>query len=192
MKLLALETSTQACSVAINIDGDIVEQFRVIPREHARQILPMINTMLAQTGMALTQFDGIAYGNGPGSFTGLRIAASIAQGLAFGAELPVLPVSSLTAMARGVWRMGGHNRCLIVQDAHMGEFFWAVYQLGMEGDGSETQVVTEPQLTLSEHIAVPQSWEEQAWVGAGDGWHKAAAMKCQAPLVLPECYSPCP
>ena len=184
MKLLAFDTSTQACSVAVNINGDIVEQFQLIPREHAKQVLPMIESGLQQAGLALAELDAIAYGNGPGSFTGLRIAASIAQGLAFGVDIPVIPISSLAAIARGVSRLEGHSRCLVVLDAHMQEFYWAGYQF----DGGDIQVVESEQLAAPGQISIPTSWAGQAWVGAGDGWRQQDVMPGGAEQLLADSY----
>jgi tRNA threonylcarbamoyladenosine biosynthesis protein TsaB len=97
--LLALETSTAACSVALALDGTIVADHRIAPREHNRLILPMIDALLRAHGIARAGLDAIAFGRGPGSFTGVRIAAGIAQGISVGLALPVVPVSSLHALA---------------------------------------------------------------------------------------------
>src|SRR5262249_31669348 len=98
--VLALETSTAACSVALSIDGRVVVDHRIVPREHNRLILPMIDALLRAHGVARADLDAIAFGRGPGSFPGVRIAASIAQGISLGLDLPVVPVSSLAALAQ--------------------------------------------------------------------------------------------
>ena len=91
--ILALDTSTDACSVALSCNGEIKEDFRIIPRQHTQQLLPMIEAILADAGIAISALDAIAFGRGPGSFAGIRIATGVAQGLAYGADLPVLPIS---------------------------------------------------------------------------------------------------
>ena len=100
MKILALDASTEACSVALWLDGDVRERFE-LGGQHSERILPMVDVLLAEAGIKLAQLEALAFGRGPGSFTGLRIAAGVAQGLAFGANLPVVPVSSLAVLAQG-------------------------------------------------------------------------------------------
>jgi tRNA threonylcarbamoyladenosine biosynthesis protein TsaB len=131
MKVLALDTSSGQCSAALLIDGRLIQRAVRTAREHARLILPMVDELLAESGLPLRALDLIAFGRGPGSFTGLRIAAGVTQGLAFGADLPVLPVSSLRALAEQARRrlapqsVSGH--ALACMDARMGEVYWASY-----------------------------------------------------------------
>src|SRR5690554_2590516 len=100
MKILAIETATEACSAALLIDDAILERYELAPQRHNRLILPMIESLLAEAGIKISQVDAVAFGRGPGSFTGVRIAAGVAQGIAFGADLPVVPVSTLAALAQ--------------------------------------------------------------------------------------------
>ena len=100
MKLLAVETATEACSAALYIDGIVTERFELTPKEHTRLILPMIDSLMADAGLKPQQLDALAFGCGPGSFTGVRIATGVIQGIAFGADLPVVPVSTLAAIAQ--------------------------------------------------------------------------------------------
>jgi len=116
MILLALETATEACSAALAVDGDIRERFEVAPRGHSLLILPMIDELMAEAEISIEQVDAIAFGRGPGAFTGLRIAVGVTQGIAFGADLPVVPVSTLAALAQG----SESNSVLAAIDARIG------------------------------------------------------------------------
>ena len=129
MKILALDASEQACSVAL-MDGEEVEAlFQVAPRQHARLLLPMAKQLLSVAGYQTTHLDAIAFARGPGAFTGLRIAASAAQGLALGADLPLVPVSTLQAMAlRAVMQLDVES-VLVALDARMGEVYLAGFSL---------------------------------------------------------------
>lgn len=134
MKLLALDTSSGQCSVALHVAGEVRSRAVLTAREHARLLLPMVDELLAEAGLVLRALDGIAFGRGPGSFTGLRIAAAVTQGLAAGAELPVLPVSSLRALAEQARRRAGNpadgvdsGALLACMDARMGEIYWGVF-----------------------------------------------------------------
>ncbi len=129
MKILALDTSTHACSVALWIDQEGSELFELAPNRHSSLILPMVETILAEAGLSVSHCDAVAFGQGPGSFTGLRIGVGVAQGLAFGADIPVVPVSSLQAQAG---RVAAQN-VLAAFDARMGQIYWATYRMGTDG-----------------------------------------------------------
>ena len=129
MKLLAIETSSDVGTVALLVGGAVEEQRIETPREQTERILPIVDDLLSAAGLTLEDLDGIAFGQGPGSFTGLRIAAAVAQGLGLAANLPLLPVSSLAAMAQGVWRIQSQARSLVCIDARMGEVFWGAYEV---------------------------------------------------------------
>lgn len=124
MKLLAIETSLDACSAALDLDGEVLERHEIAPRRHVERLLPMIRALLDEAHLALTDLDGIAFGAGPGSFTGVRIAVSAAQGLGLGAGLGLVGVSSLAALGAEALA-GGAERVFVVQDARMGEFYVA-------------------------------------------------------------------
>jgi tRNA threonylcarbamoyladenosine biosynthesis protein TsaB len=132
MRLLALDTSTEACSAALMLGDEVRLRFELTERGHAELILPMIDALLAEAGIGLSSLDGLAFGRGPGGFTGLRIAAGVAQGLAFGAGLPVAPVSSLAAVAEQVQADEG-ERILVCNDARMGELYWAAFERIVNG-----------------------------------------------------------
>ena len=127
MRLLALDTATEACSAALLLDGDVRLRFELTERSHADLILPMVDSLLAEAGLGLADLDGIAFGRGPGGFTGLRIAAGLVQGLALAAGLRVAPVSSLAAVAAQV-AAGEGEAILVCNDARMGEVYWAVFR----------------------------------------------------------------
>jgi tRNA threonylcarbamoyladenosine biosynthesis protein TsaB len=153
MKLLAFETSTEACSVALWLDGALHERFELAPRRHAELALPWAEALLANAGIAKTQLDAIAVGRGPGAFTGVRLGVAIAQGIALALDRPVVPVSTLAALA---WPAAG-DRILAAIDARMGEVYFAAFQ--REGDGLrllQPEAVAKP-----DEVALPE----------GDGWH---------------------
>jgi tRNA threonylcarbamoyladenosine biosynthesis protein TsaB len=125
MKLLGLELSSARGSVAVSIGTQVLERPIQTPREQTEQVLTLIDELLAEAGIALGDLDGIAFGRGPGSFTGLRVAAAVAQGLALASAAPLLPVSSLLALAQSAWRTAEVGASLVCIDARMGEVYWA-------------------------------------------------------------------
>jgi len=165
MKLLVLDTSTEWCSAALWLDGRIQARRVLAEQRHSSLLLPMVDDLLRESGLSLRQLDGIGYGAGPGSFTGLRIACAVTQGLAFGADLPVVGVSTLESIAE----QAGADRVLTVLDARMAEVYWAAYAR----DGAGWRAVTEPQLALPESVAIPPGGE---WVGAGNGFAALGAV----------------
>jgi len=160
MKLLAIDTSTEFCSAALWLDGEVRTQRVHAGQLHSALLLPMVDTLLAEAGLALRQLDGIAYGAGPGSFTGLRIACAVTQGLAFGADLPVFGVSTLASIAQQTQA----ERVLTVLDARMAEVYWAAYERVPNG----WMCVVEPVLSSPESVYLP---DDRAWTGAGNGWN---------------------
>jgi tRNA threonylcarbamoyladenosine biosynthesis protein TsaB len=127
MRLLALDTSTEACSVALLLDDVLRLRFALTERSHADLVLPMVDELLAEAGISLGDLDGLAFGRGPGAFTGLRIATGVVQGLALGAALPVAAISSLAAVAEQVPVAAGET-ILVCNDARMGEVYWGIYR----------------------------------------------------------------
>lgn len=131
MRLLAIDTSSAQCSATLLLDGRQLVRGVMTARDHARLLLPLVDELLQEAGIVLGSLDGIAFGCGPGSFTGLRIAAAVTQGLAAGANLPVLPVSSLRALAeqaRAVERQSADHWLLACMDARMGEVYWGLFR----------------------------------------------------------------
>lgn len=164
MKLLAVETATEACSAALLIDGEVTERFEIAPRQHTQLILPMVDQLLSDAQLKLTDLDGLAFSRGPGAFTGVRIATGVIQGLAFSADLPVAPISTLAAMAYGQYRSAAQKNILTAIDARMGEIYWAGYQFSDSGEMNESI----PEQVISSAMApLPESGE---WFGVGSGW----------------------
>jgi tRNA threonylcarbamoyladenosine biosynthesis protein TsaB len=131
MRLLAIETATEACSVALWVDGAVHERFEVAPRRHAELVLPMADALLAEAGVGKRQLDAIAVGRGPGAFTGIRLAIALAQGLALALDRPVLAVSTLAVLAQGA--AGGGSPILALIDARMGEVYAGAFDVGADG-----------------------------------------------------------
>ena len=125
MNLLGIETSGTVGSVALRTAAGVLVREIATPREQTERVLVLVDELLAAAGTTLDALDGIAFGRGPGSFTGLRVSAAIAQGLSAASGVPVLPVSSLLSLAERAWREWGCERCLVCVDAHMGEVYWA-------------------------------------------------------------------
>lgn len=169
-KILALDTSTQACSVALSIDGEVREDFRDIPRQHTQLLLPMVEQILADAGLTLQQLDGIAFGRGPGSFTGLRICTGVVQGLALGAELPVAPVSTLAALAWQARQQHQADGVLAALDARMDELYWGAYHFALS---SQVPVlIGEERVCPAERVEAVdlEQLSQGRWVGYGTGW----------------------
>lgn len=167
MRILAIDTATEACSAALWNDGNTCAHFELCPREHTQRILPIVQDILTQGGVSLTDLDALAFGRGPGSFTGVRIGIGIAQGLALGAELPMIGVSTLATMAQGAWRKQGASRVLAAIDARMGEVYWAEYQRDAQGVwyGENTEAVLKPE-AVQQRLAEL----EGEWATVGTGW----------------------
>lgn len=162
-KILALDTSTDACSVALLLNGEVQEDFRVIPRQHTKQLLPMVEALLASAEISVSQLDAIAFGRGPGSFAGIRIATGVTQGLAFAADLPVLPVSTLEALALSAYRLEKADRVVAALDARMDEIYVATYHM----------IDDMPQAIGVEQVCSPSSFAlegEETYLGVGSGW----------------------
>ena len=163
MKLLAFETSSREGSVALHLDGSVQQEVIATPREQTSQLLPLTARLLQRADLSLRDLDAIAFGRGPGSFTGLRIAAAAAQGLGLATGLPLLPVSSLAATAQGMWRTHGSCNTLVCVDARMGEVYWAAFEMQ---DGLACVVDTE-QISGPEQVSGAGM---ASWSAAGSGF----------------------
>lgn len=175
--ILALDTSTPACSVALNINGVVLEDFRMAPRMHNDLILPMVDQILTQADLQLSDLDAIAFGCGPGSFTGLRISAGVVQGLAFGADLPVIPVSTLAALSLEGFQKTGQQNWLAALDARMGEIYLGGYRITKADDGYEIESL------LDERVVKPDvlSALSETYNGVGSGWCYADTLSALLP-----------
>ena len=163
MKLLALDTAGPRCSVALLLDGKLTELDMPGERVQAESVLPMVERLLADAGISLSGLDAIAFGRGPGAFTGLRVATSVAQGLAYGTGIPVLPVSDLEALAAAAMRLHQAEWVMACLDARMHEVYWAAYEWRPEGLVS----LTEESLSPPADVRAPSPGP---WFGAGPGW----------------------
>lgn len=171
MKLLAVDTATEACSAALIIEGRVTERYQQTQREHSLLILPMIDSLMAEAGLKPSDLDCLAFGRGPGSFTGVRIATGVIQGIALGADLPVVPVSTLAALAQDFFdgKSGKQDPATAADaaftaiDARMGEIYWAVYRRGQQG---YAELVGKESVVSAGQVKFP----DLRGVGLGTGW----------------------
>jgi len=164
VNLLLLETATEACSVALLTGGQVIARYTTEPRVHATRVLAMIDECLAQGQLRGRDLHAIAFGRGPGSFTGVRIATGVVQGLAFGLQCPVIPLSTLAAFAATARRVHVMGRIAVCLDARMGECYWGTYEVANSG------VAT---LTGAERLAAPEDLQlpdGDEWLAVGSGW----------------------
>lgn len=164
MKILSLDTATEACSAALYIDGEITERYQLAPREHTRLILKMAESLLADAGLNMKQLDCLAFGRGPGSFTGVRIATGIVQGLAFATDLPVTPISTLASLAQYRLQQDNEQQTLAAMDARMGGIYWGCYQANPQG---LVRLLGEEQVSAPEDLSTPSPGD---WCIVGSAW----------------------
>ncbi|ADT87604.1 tRNA (adenosine(37)-N6)-threonylcarbamoyltransferase complex dimerization subunit type 1 TsaB [Vibrio furnissii] len=178
-KILALDTATEVCSVALMVGDTLYSRSEVAPRDHTKKILPMVDEVLKEAGVTLQELDALAFGRGPGSFTGVRIGIGIAQGLAFGADLPMIGVSTLAAMAQGAYREHGMTRVATAIDARMSEVYWGRFE--RQADGTwltiDDECVIAPD-ALCEKIDA----DSTPWGTAGTGWDAYSDALAALPL----------
>lgn len=184
MKILALDTATEACSAALFLDGTVVYRETVAPQRHSQLILTMCTEVLAEAGVARQALDAVAFGRGPGSFTGVRIAAGVVQGIAYALDLPVVAISSLAALAQGAVREHAASHVLAAIDARMGEIYWGMYETGT--DGLVADIAPEG-LYTPERVPVPESG---VWRGVGTAFDPyRAALTARLGTRLTACES---
>jgi tRNA threonylcarbamoyladenosine biosynthesis protein TsaB len=158
MQILALETSTETGSCALWRNGELIERYCPAGRSHSETLLPLVRELLAEAGLSISQLDAIAFGVGPGAFTGLRVACGAAQGLAVAADLPVVPVTSLAAMAAA----SGGKQVLALLDARMGEVYSAAYRVEHE------RVLQQGNIVLSSPVNIDFSAKTGDWLACGN------------------------
>jgi len=173
--IVALDTSTEACSVALLCNGESIHRYRVEPRVHAKVLFPMLNELLAEAGITTPQLEGIAFGRGPGAFTGVRIGTAAAQAMALGGDIPVAPVSTLAAIAHRCHREHGCSKVAVAIDARMGEVYWGAYNIA-----AGAPVVMH--LHGTERVGNPSTVDmlSDEWSAAGTGWQTYRAQLQQA------------
>jgi tRNA threonylcarbamoyladenosine biosynthesis protein TsaB len=177
VKLLALDTSTELCSAALWLDGSLSGREERRERGHGELILPMIAELLRAADLGLRELDAIAFGRGPGGFTGVRLAAGVAQGLGFAAGLPLLPISDLQALAaQALLLPGAPARALICQDARMAEVYWGCF----ERVGEAIQPASAEAVGAPGGVVLPRVWTGETVCGAGSGFEAYAPLLQQA------------
>jgi tRNA threonylcarbamoyladenosine biosynthesis protein TsaB len=177
MRLLAIDTSGETCSAALLSGAELTQLLELAPRRHGELILDMMGRLLAEADLALNALDALAFGRGPGSFTGVRIAAAVVQGAAYGAGLPVIGVSTLAALAQGHHRSTTHGRILAALDARMGEVYWGCYRIAEDGLA---------ELVGEELVASPQAIPRPR----GGGWHGVGSGFGAYPVEMGEALGP--
>ncbi|MBX2823545.1 MAG: tRNA (adenosine(37)-N6)-threonylcarbamoyltransferase complex dimerization subunit type 1 TsaB [Gammaproteobacteria bacterium] len=167
MNLLAVDTATEACSVALQIGDNTLQRYEIAPQQHAAILLPMIEEMLAEAGVTPAALDGLAFGRGPGSFTGVRIATAAVQGIALGINCGVVGVSTLAAIAHRAWREQQIQHAVSTIDARMQQVYWGCYRT--TGDG-QTLLLGEEQVSNPDTVRVmPGTVPADQWQAVGTG-----------------------
>jgi tRNA threonylcarbamoyladenosine biosynthesis protein TsaB len=164
MKILAFDTATAACTVAVSANHEILQRTEIAPQRHAELILPMIDSLLQEAGISLQQLDAIAVGRGPGSFMGVRIAAGVAQALGYAANLPIMPISTLQILAQTAYLQTCKENIIAGWDARMQAIYWGIYHLDNQGIMSPIQPDT---LSLPHEINFNR---EKTYLMAGNAW----------------------
>ncbi|KGJ91821.1 tRNA (adenosine(37)-N6)-threonylcarbamoyltransferase complex dimerization subunit type 1 TsaB [Colwellia psychrerythraea] len=168
MNYLALDASTEACSVALQVNGKVFSRYELCPQSHSLHLLPMIDAVLNEASIKLADLDGLIFGQGPGSFTGVRIGVGVAQGLAFSANLPVVGVSSLQAMAQMAYMKHGQKQVIAAIDARMSEVYNGYYTLDEHDvmQAQQAEAVTPPEQLAEQLSAVVTT----PFYAVGTGW----------------------
>lgn len=187
LRVLALDASSSACSVALwqgqaGCAGALSGHYEVAPRQHMRKLLPMVDAVLSEAGITLDEVDALAYGVGPGSFTGLRIAAGTAQGLAFGANKPLIGISTLAALALQACRDGASGQVCAALDARMDEIYVGCFAVDSASDSPRVTALDQERVIAPQHLSVPEG--SFTAIGAGFNYLDRMAEQVQQQLVL--------
>lgn len=167
MKILAIDASTEACSVALYIEGELIERYLVAPRKHIELLKPMVVDVMAEAEVDVQELTGLAFGAGPGSFAGLRVACAFIQGMGVALDIPVVPVSTLKAMAQQILETQSDKTVLVMLDAKMKEVYWGVYRL----EGKEVIAILPEKVSKIDEIPNFSGVVGLgSIVGVGDGW----------------------
>ena len=188
LKILAIDTATEACSVALNLRGEITRRFEIAPNGHSKLVLGMAESLLQQSGLDLAQLDALAVDVGPGSFTGVRIGIGVAQGLAYGSGRKVIAVGSLETLACGIAGEAGYETVLAAIDARMGQVYYGLYRNPRNVPGAPD---SEPQTLIQPTLGAPQTLTASAIggkkiisgkkiIGVGSGWDRYAPVMPEA------------
>lgn len=162
MKILAIETATEACSAALSIGDEQIARYEVAPRKHTQLILPMVEALMNEADIKVSDLDAIAFGQGPGAFTGVRIAMGVIQGLAFAHDTPVIPISTLAALAQHV--ANEHEWVASAIDARMQEIYWGLFK---KNDSGVMEATSEEVVCAATDVDI---FSDEIWFGAGSGW----------------------
>jgi tRNA threonylcarbamoyladenosine biosynthesis protein TsaB len=166
LKLLAIDTATEACSAALYLDGEIIEKYELAPRKHAELILPMVDSLLSDAEIKLTTLDALAFGRGPGAFTGVRIASGVIQGLAFASNLPTIAISTLAAMAQSA--VSESKTIISAIDARMDEIYLGVFSVG---DNDIVAPLSDEEVIAAQNVSFDLPTD---CFGVGSGWDSYA------------------
>lgn len=167
MKILAVDASTEACSAAVYVNGEIVERLTLAPRKHIELLMPMTKEVMEAAEIELNELHGLAFSVGPGSFAGLRIACGFVQGLGAGLNIPIVPVSTLAALAYPVLEENPQAMVMPMLDAKMNEVYWAIYALD---DAGELIVIEKDQVNSLAEVYAHLAEKDYELLAVGDGW----------------------
>ncbi|MCL9773198.1 tRNA (adenosine(37)-N6)-threonylcarbamoyltransferase complex dimerization subunit type 1 TsaB [Vibrio methylphosphonaticus] len=166
-KILAIDTATENCSVALLVGDKTYARSELAPRDHTKKVLPMVDELLNEAGLTLQDLDALAFARGPGSFTGVRICIGVAQGLGFGADLPMIGISTLKAMAQGAYRKNETTNVATAIDARMSEVYWGRFERLENGDWTEVEA---EQVVAPDTVVANTPQDGKTWATAGTGW----------------------